>query len=84
METFQAGGSVLGRETPSGGNFGILSFGYHLHAQEPLKALTHQAVTRELADADCCVAVFYCVLAMCRTGTHRKDFSRARTNCAYA
>ena len=41
-----------------------------------------QAVTRELADTDSCIAVFSCVLVMCRTGTHRKDFSRARTNCA--
>jgi len=37
MEAFQAVGAWLGRETPSGENFGILAFSDHLHAQKPTK-----------------------------------------------
>ena len=36
MEVFQAGGGVCGRETPSGGNFGIVAFADHSHAQQPI------------------------------------------------
>ena len=36
MEVFQAGGGVCGRETPSGGNTGMLAFPDHLHAQKPI------------------------------------------------
>ena len=36
MEEFQAGVECVGRKTPSGGNFGILAFADHLHAQKPI------------------------------------------------
>ena len=37
MDAFQAGGvGVCVRETPSGGNFEILAFADHLHAQKPI------------------------------------------------
>ena len=36
MEAFQAEGGVCGRETPSGGTFGILALADHLPAHKPL------------------------------------------------
>ena len=43
MEEFQAGGGagVGERETPNGGDFGILAFADHLHAHNTLQERVH-------------------------------------------
>ena len=40
-------GGVCGRETPSGGNTGILAFADHLHAQKPILHTTGKGYTQK-------------------------------------
>ena len=48
---------VCGRETPSGGNTGMLAFADHLHAQKPIEHTTGKGTTLKG------LFPFYCITA---------------------